>query len=48
MFPMLLTRKQLRLAAAVYCEEHGLPQALFLQRVEWETVNAGLVIVIVV
>jgi len=43
-FPMLLTKQQLRYAARVYCEMHGLPIALYLQNVEWETINAGLVI----
>lgn len=43
---MLVTRKQLRLAAHVYCQEHDLPPALYLQRVEAETINAGLVVVI--
>lgn len=46
MFPMVVTRQQLRLAAEVYCQEHDLPTALYLTRIEWETINAGLVIVI--
>jgi hypothetical protein len=44
MFPMLLTRQQLRYAAKVYCEVHEIPVSLYVQRVEWETINAGLVV----
>lgn len=46
MFPMILTRNQLRLAALVYCQEHNLPVGLYLTRVEAETINAGLVVLI--
>lgn len=46
MFPMFVTRQQLRLAAHVYCQEHGLTPALYLTRVEAETINARLVVVI--
>lgn len=43
---MILTREQLRIAALEYCAKHDLPAALYLTRVEWETINAGLVVVI--
>jgi hypothetical protein len=43
MFPMLLSRQQLRLAAQVYCQVHNLPYT-FIPDVEWHTLNAGLVI----
>ncbi len=38
-----LSRKQLRLAALVYCAEHDIPQLLpYIEWVERETLHCGL------